>query len=76
MTSSVMSADHKVGQIFKLLYLHQYFSLSVDQKLIISEMLMAILLVYSTSGITSRKNVCRDLKTPQDGLKFALYIHA
>ena len=28
----------------------------------ISEMLMVILLVYSTSGITSDKKVCRDLK--------------
>ena len=27
-----------------------------------SEMLMAIFLVYSTSGITSGKKVCRDLK--------------
>ena len=26
-----------------------------------SEMLMAIFLVYSTSGITSGKNVCREL---------------
>ena len=35
---------------------------SVDQKLKMSEMLMAIFLVYSPSGITSGKKVCRDLK--------------
>ena len=27
-----------------------------------SEMLMAIFLTYSTSGLTSRKKVCRELK--------------
>ena len=48
MTSSMTSAGHKVGQILKLLYLHQYFSWSVDQQLKIWKMLMAILLVYST----------------------------
>ena len=41
---------------FKLIYLRQYLSYSVDQKLKMSEMLMAIFLVYSTSGITSGKN--------------------
>ena len=46
---------HKIGQILKLIYLRQYLSYSVDQKLKISEMLMAILLVYSTSGITCGK---------------------
>ena len=56
------SAGHKVGQILKLLCLHQYFSYSVEQKLKILEMLMAILLVYTTSGIASGKNVCRDIK--------------
>ena len=35
------------------IYLRQYLSYSVDQKLKMSEMLMAIFLVYSTSGITS-----------------------
>ena len=40
-----------------------YLSYSVDQKLKMSEMLMAIVLVYSTSGITSGKKVCRELKT-------------
>ena len=55
MASSMASAGLKVGQILKLLYLHQYFSWSIDQKLKISEMVMAILLVYSTSGIASGK---------------------
>ena len=56
------SAGRKEGQIWKLLYLHQYFSYSVDQKLKISEILMAILLIYSTSGTPSGEKVCRDLK--------------
>ena len=55
MTSLMTSHDHKVGQILKLIYLRQYLSYSVDQKLKMSEMLMAIFLVYSTSGITSGK---------------------
>ena len=49
------SAGHKIGQIMKLIYLRQYLSYSVDQKLKMSEMLMAIFLVYSTSGKTSGK---------------------
>ena len=59
MTSLMTLPGHKIGQIFKLIYLRQYLSYSVDQKLKISEMLMAIVLVYSTSGITSGKKVCR-----------------
>ena len=62
MTSLMTSQDHKVGQILKLIYLLQYLSYSIDQKLKMSEMLMAIFLVYSTSGITSGKKVCRELK--------------
>ena len=62
MTSLMTSQDHKVGQILKLIYIRQYLSYSVDQKLTMSEMLMAIFLVYSTSGITSGKKVCRELK--------------
>ena len=62
MTSLMTSQDHKVGQILKLIYLLQYLSYSVDQKLKMSEMMMAIFLVYSTSGITSGKKVCRELK--------------
>ena len=61
-TSSMTSPGHKVGQILKLINPPQYFSYRVDQKLNILEMLVAILLVYSTSGITSGKKVCRDLK--------------
>ena len=56
------SQDHKVGQILKLIYLRQYLSNSVDQKLKMSEMLMAIIPVYSTSGIASGKKLCRELK--------------
>ena len=62
MTSLMTSQDHKVGQILKLIYLLQYLSYSVDQKLKMSEMLMAIYLIYSTSGITSGKKVCCELK--------------
>ena len=62
MTSLMTSPDHKVGQILKLIYLRQYYSYSVDQKPKMSEMLMAIFLVHSTSGITSGKKVCRELK--------------
>ena len=61
-TSSMTSPGHKVGQILKLIYLRQYLSDSVDQQLKILEMLMAIFLAYSTSGITSAENVCRELK--------------
>ena len=62
MTSLMTSQDHKVGQILKLIYLREYHSYSVDQKLKMSEMLMAIFLVHSTSVITSGKKVCRELK--------------
>ena len=62
MTSLMMSQGHKVGQILKLIYLRQYLSYSVDQKLKMSEMLMAIFLVYSTTGLTSGKKVCPELK--------------
>ena len=62
MTSLMTSPGHKIGQIMKLIYLRQYLNYSVDQKLKMSAMLMAIFLVYSTSGITSGKKVCRELK--------------
>ena len=62
MTSLMTSQDHKVCRILKLIYLRLYLSYSIDQKLKMSEMLMAIFLVYSTSGITSGKNVYRELK--------------
>ena len=72
MTSLMTSQDNKVGQNLKLIYLLQYLSYSVDQKLKMSEMLMAIFLVYSTSGITSGKKVCRELKMAAI-LKFLKY---
>ena len=62
MMSLMTSPGNKIGQILKLIYLLQYLSYSVDQKLKMSEMIMAIFLVYSTSGITSGRKVCRELK--------------
>ena len=59
MTSLMTSPGHKVGQILKLIYLRQYLNYSVDQKLKMSEMLISIFLVYSPSGKTSGKKVCR-----------------
>ena len=67
MTSFMTSPGKKIGQIFKLIYLRQYFSQSVDQKLKMSEMLMAIFLVYSTFGITSGK---KSLSRAQNGGHF------
>ena len=60
MTSLMTSQGHKVGQILKSVYISQYLSQSVDQKLKMSKMLMAIYLVYWTSGITSGKKVCQN----------------
>ena len=57
MTSLMTSPGYKISQILKLIYLHQYLSYSVGQRFKMSEMLMAIFLVYSTSGITSGKKV-------------------
>ena len=62
MPSLMTSPGHKISQILKLLYLRQYMSWSIDQKLKMSEMLMAIFPVYSTSGITYSKKFCRKLK--------------
>ena len=56
------SPGHKIGQILKLTCLRQYLSYSVYQKLKMSEMLMAIFLVYSTFGITSGKKKFVGLK--------------
>ena len=53
MTSLMTSPGHKIGQILIFIYLRQYLSYSVVQKLKMSEMLMATFMVYSTSGITS-----------------------
>ena len=61
------SPRHKIGQILKLIYLRQYLNYSVDQRLKMSEMLMAIFLVYSTSGITSGK---KSLLRAQNGGHF------
>ena len=55
MTSLMTSPGHKIGQNLNLIYLRQYLNYSVDKKLKMSEMLMAIFLVYSASGITSGK---------------------
>ena len=67
MTSLVTSPGHKVGQILKLIFLRQYLSYSVDQKLKMSEMLMASFLIYSTSRITSDK---KSLSWAQNGGHF------
>ena len=64
MTSLMTSPGHKIGQILKLIYLRQYLSYSVDQKLKMSEILMTIFLVYSTSGITSGKKCLSSSKWP------------
>ena len=50
MTSLMTSPGHKIGKILKLIYFRQYLNYSVDQKLKMSEMFMAIFLVYSPSG--------------------------
>ena len=44
MTSLMTSPGHKIGQILTFIYLHQNLSYSVDQKLKMSEMLMAFFL--------------------------------
>ena len=58
MTSSVSI----ISQHFELQEFYEYLSGRVDQKPKVSEIPMAILLSYSTSGITSGKKVCCDLK--------------
>ena len=58
MMSLMTSPGHKIGQILKLIYLRQYLNYRVDQKLKMSEMLMAVFLVYSPSG----KKVYSELK--------------
>ena len=59
MTSLMASSGHKVSQILKFIYLRQYLIYSVDQKLKMSELFVAIFLVYSASGNTSGKKVCQ-----------------
>ena len=76
MTSLMTSPGRKIGQILKLIYLRQYLSYSVGQKFKMSEMLIAIFLVYSPSGITSgQKSFLWSSMTSQGGLKVSLYIH-
>ena len=54
MTSLMTSPGHKIGQILKLLYFRQYLNYSVDQKLKMSELLMAIFLVYRSGAAADR----------------------
>ena len=61
-TSFMTSPSYKIGHILKLIYLRQYLSYSVAQKPKMSEMLMAIFLVYSTSGIITDKKSFVGLK--------------
>ena len=68
MTSLMTSPGNKIGQILKLIYLRQYLSYSVDQILKMSEMLMAIVLVYSTSSI--KLTVKKSLSRAQNGGHF------
>ena len=67
MTSLMTSPGHKIGQILKLIYLRHYLHYSVDQKLKMSDMLMAIFLVYYPSGMTSGK---KSLSRAQNGGHF------
>ena len=67
MTSLMTSPVHKIGQIFKLIYLRHYLHYSVDQKLKISDMLLAIFLVHYPSGIPSGK---KSLSRAQNGGHF------
>ena len=59
MTSLVTSPGHRAGQILTLVYPRQYLSYSVNQKLKMSEMLMAIIWVNSISGMNSGKKILR-----------------
>ena len=62
MTSLMKSSGHKIYQSFELPYLRQYLIYSIDRILKMSKMVMAILLTYSTSGITYGKKMYADLK--------------
>ena len=73
MTLLMTSPGHKIGQILKLTYLRQYLNYSVDQKLKMLDMLMAIFLVYSSSGITSGNKVYRELNNMAAILKILKY---
>ena len=72
MTSLMTSPDHKECQILKYLYLHQYFSQSVDQTQKISYAHgSSILQVYSTSGITSGKKFAASKWQPFDNFEIS-----
>ena len=62
MTSLMTSQDHKVGQKFWNWYISVNIWVRASIKSSMSEMLSPIFLVYSTSGITFGKIVCRELK--------------
>ena len=62
MTSLMSSPGPQISHNFQLLFPRRYFSQSIDQMLKMSEMVMAILLVYSTLDITSGKFFYLDLK--------------
>ena len=68
MTSLMTSPGHKIDQILKLIYFRQYLNYSVDQRLKMSEMLMAIFLVYSPSGRYNFRS--RSLSRAQNGDHF------
>ena len=61
------SSAPKICQKFEMKYLRQYLSYSTEQQLKISEIPMAILLAYTTFGISSgKKSFSRSL----DGGRF------
>ena len=62
MTLLITSSGPKNNPNFELSYLRWYVSYSIDQILKISEMVMVILLAYSTSGITYGEKVSYDFK--------------
>ena len=57
-----VSRTHEVSQIYKLIISPSIFELERRSKAQISEMLMALFLVCSTSGITSGQKVCNELE--------------
>ena len=54
-TSLMASSAPKISNKFEMQQLRQYLSYSIDQQLKISEIPMAILLAYTTFGISSGK---------------------
>ena len=47
----------KISQTFELQWLCQYLSKIIDQKIKMSQMLMAIFVAYSTSSFTAGKKI-------------------